>query len=70
LLMTFLFLLLIGIIPGVIWWRVLLAERTFLQVRNTITDDVQSFPLFWSEKELRYVIDTIREVEHVPIERG
>jgi DNA-directed RNA polymerase subunit M/transcription elongation factor TFIIS len=59
-----------GIIPGIIWWILLLSKRTNLEIRKTATGRVERFSLLWGECGTQELINTIREVEYLPIERA
>jgi hypothetical protein len=65
-----LFLLCNGIIPGIIWWFLLLSKRTNLEIRKPATGQVERFSLLWGENGTNQLIDTIREVEPLTIERA
>jgi hypothetical protein len=59
-----------GIIPGIIWWFLLLSKRTNLEIRKTASGQVERFSLLWGESGTNELIDTIREVEHLSVERA
>jgi hypothetical protein len=63
-------LLCLGFFPGVIWWLVILRKCTFLEIRCAEKGRVIQFSTHWGEDALRHLIDAIREVEYLPIERG
>jgi hypothetical protein len=59
----------LGVLPGVFWWIFLLSKRTNLEIRKA-TGKVERFSFFWGESGTQDLIDTIRQVEHLPIERA
>jgi ssDNA-binding Zn-finger/Zn-ribbon topoisomerase 1 len=58
-----------GIVPGILWLMILLSKRTNLEIRKTATDQVEHFSLLWGERGTQELIDVIREVEHLSIDR-
>jgi hypothetical protein len=60
----------VGIIPGILWWVLILSKRSFLRVEDTVTGHVQRFSVLWGESSLRELIDTIQEVQLLPLDRA
>jgi hypothetical protein len=69
-LVFFLGLLCLGIIPGLLWWYLLLGKRTSLQIRDIATGEVEHVSILWGDEGIRDLINTIWEVEHLTVERG
>lgn len=58
-----------GVVPGILWWYILLRKHTLLRVENPQSAKVQPFAIFWDEDAVTHLVDLIRDVEYVPLER-
>jgi hypothetical protein len=59
----------LGLIPGIVWWILILSKRSFLRVEDTVSGKTQRFSILWGEQSLRELIDTIQEVIDLQVDR-
>jgi hypothetical protein len=57
------------LVPAIVWWFFLLRARTFLHIENMDGIKIASLSVFWDENAIVQLVDTIREVDYVPLER-